>query len=118
MTRLSWRPADLSDAAGVAGLFQAVEQSAPVGLETELAEVQARLASPRLDLAADTLAGVDAAGRLLANAEAAGMGIGQGQVRIRVTSAVHPELGADVVASTLDLLLTRAGHRPAPGAGR
>jgi len=110
MTRLSWRPAGLADAAGVAGLFQAVEQSAPVGLETELAEVQARLSSPRLDLATDTLAGVDAAGRLLAYAEAAGMGIGQGEVRIRVTSAVHPELGADVVASTLDWLLTRAGR--------
>jgi ribosomal protein S18 acetylase RimI-like enzyme len=108
MTRLSWRSADLADAAGLAALFQAVEQSAPVGLETELAEVQARLSSPRLDLAADTLAGVDAAGALLAYAEAAGMGIGQGQVRIRVTSAVHPELGTDVVASTLDWLMTRS----------
>jgi ribosomal protein S18 acetylase RimI-like enzyme len=108
MTRLSWRPAGLADAAHLAALFQAVEQTAPVGLETELAEVQARLSSPRLEPATDTLAGVDAAGALLAYAEAAGMGIGQGQVRIRVTSAVHPELGADVVASTLDWLLTRA----------
>jgi mycothiol synthase len=108
MTRLSWRPAEPADAAAVAGLFQAVERSAPVGLETELAEVQARLSSSRLDLAADTLAGVDAAGALLAYAEAANMGIGQGQVRIRVTSAVHPELGADVVASTIDWLLSRA----------
>jgi|ERR1700722_7480400 phage tail tape-measure protein len=94
MFKLSWRPADLADAGGLAGLFQAVEESAPVGLETDLAEVEARLSSPRLELATDTLAGVDAAGALLAYAEAANMGIGQGQVRIRVTSAVHPELGA------------------------
>lgn len=108
MTGLSWRPAGVADAEAVAVLFEAVEQSAPVGLETELAEVRARLSSPRLELATDTLAGVDAAGALLAYVEAAGMGIGQGQLRIRVTSAVHPELGADVVASTIAWLLSRA----------
>jgi hypothetical protein len=92
MTGLIWRAAGPSDAAGVAALFQQLERLAPVGLETEPAEVQARMSNPRLDLKADTLAGLDVTGRLLAYAEASDMGIGQGQLRIRVTSAVHPEL--------------------------
>jgi mycothiol synthase len=108
MTELLWRSASLPDAPSVAALFGEIERLAPIGLETELAEVQARLSWPQLDLDTGTLAGFDAVGRLLAYAEAADMGIGQGQVRIRVTGAVHPELGPDVVASTLDWLLARA----------
>jgi mycothiol synthase len=110
MTGLMWRPAAAADAAGVADLFRVSEQRVPVGLETELAEVEARLSRPRLDLDADTLAGVDADGRLLAYAEAGDMGVGQGQARIRLTSAVHPDLGEDVTGMTFDWLLTRAGR--------
>ncbi len=108
MTGLIWRPASQADALAVAALFQEIERLAPIGLETEPAEVQARLSRPQLDLATDTLAGLDRAGKLVAYAETADMGVGQGQLRIRVTSAVHPDLGPEVVASTLDWLLARA----------
>ena len=103
-----WRPAGPADAPGVADLFRAIEQRAPLGLETELAEVEGRLSMPRLDRGADTLAGVDAAGQLLVYAEAADMGVGQGQARIRLTSAVHPGLAGAETGQTVDWLLTRA----------
>src|SRR5487761_488373 len=108
MTGLRWRPAAVSDAASMVSLFRVIEQVAPIGLETGLAEVQGRVSRPQLNLDRDTLAGFDADGRLVAYAEAADMGVGHGQVRIRLTSALHPDLGDDILPAALNWLLARA----------
>jgi mycothiol synthase len=89
-------------------LFAAIELAAPIGLETEPGEIAARLSMPRLDLRADTLVGTDAMRGLIAYAEAADMGIGGGLFRIRLTCAVHPDAGGDVLGSVLDWLIGRA----------
>jgi ribosomal protein S18 acetylase RimI-like enzyme len=106
----AWRPAALTDIAGLAGLFQAIELEAPIGLETETAEIRARLTRPQLDLGADTLTGVDATGALLAYAEAADMGVGGGRFRVRLTCAVHPSADSDLLPASLDWLTRRARH--------
>lgn len=108
VSELSWRAAGLADAGELAGLFTAIGLAAPIGLETEPAEVLARLSMPRLDLRADTLIGADAAGGLAAYAEAADMDVGAGQFRIRLTCAVHPGAGGGVLDTVLDWLTGRA----------
>jgi mycothiol synthase len=108
MSDLAWRPAGHSDATGVAELFRLIELAAPLGLETELAEVEARMSRPGLDLRADTLVGTDPAGTLLAYAETADMGVGNGQARVRVTCAVLPGLDAEITRAALDWALGRA----------
>jgi mycothiol synthase len=105
---LAWRSAALTDIAGLAGLFGAIELEAPIGLESQPGEIRARLTRPRLDLEADTLLGVDAAGTLLAYAEAADMGVGGGQFRVRLTCAVHPDAAGDVLTASLEWLARRA----------
>lgn len=57
MSDLTWRAARASDAAGLAGLFQEIARTAPIGLETELADLASRLSRPGLDLDRDTLVG-------------------------------------------------------------
>lgn len=108
-----WRPATSADAPTVGVLFQTIAERAPAGLETILVEVESRLAAPRLDLARDTLVGAAADGDILAYAEAADMGVGQGQFRIRLTNAVHPSSGEHIAQHTHRWLLDRAGllHR-------
>jgi hypothetical protein len=116
MSELTWRAADLADAAGLAGLFEVIEGTAPIGLETEAGEVRERLSSPRLDRRTDTLIGVDAAAAPRAYAEAADMGVGAGQFRVRLTWALHPGLGSDSVGSALHrarVQRQRPGLRPA-----
>jgi mycothiol synthase len=108
MNELSWCSAGPADAARLVELFRAIEQAAPVGLETGLDEVRARLSMPRLSLDRDTLIGTDAAGAPMVYAEAADMGVGQGLFRIRLTGATHPDLGEDDVRTTLDWLVQRA----------
>jgi mycothiol synthase len=108
MSNLSWRAATAGDAAHLAALFGAIARTAPVGLETDLAEIQARLSRPGLDLDTDTLIGFDLAGELRAYAEAADMGVGHGQLRIRLTSALHPDLSSGAIREALDWLLGRA----------
>lgn len=105
---LRWRPARPADAPGIADLFSAVELVAPLGLESGLADVEARLSRPALDLDADTMVAVDAAGAISVYAEAADMGVGQGQARIRVTCAVRPGLEGQVTSTAVDWLLARA----------
>ncbi|MFB9238860.1 GNAT family N-acetyltransferase [Plantactinospora siamensis] len=97
MDDLTWRPARPSDAANLLELFQAINRTTPIGLETDLAEVESRLSRPGLDLERDTFVGVAATGAALGYAETADMGVGQGQLRIRLTHAPHPEL-ADAAA--------------------
>jgi hypothetical protein len=108
MSDVTWRAARPADAANLAELFLAIARAAPIGLETDLAEVQSRLSRPRLDLKRDTLVGIDAAGNAVAYAETADMGVGQGQHRIRLTNALHPELGDEAARSTHDWLTERA----------
>jgi ribosomal protein S18 acetylase RimI-like enzyme len=108
VSEVSWRAAGLADAADLAGLFTVIELAAPIGLETEPGEVAARLSLPQLDLAADTLLGTDAARGLVAYAEAAAMGTGGGQFRVRLTCAVHPGAGGGVLGAALDWLTGRA----------
>lgn len=105
---MTWRPAGLADAPDIAALFRRIELVAPLGLETELAEVEARMSRPGLCLGADTLAGVDPAGTISAYAETADMGVRQGQARVRVTCAVGPGLAEKVTSTALDWLLARA----------
>src|ERR1700677_357959 len=108
MSELAWRPAGPADAAGITDLFRAIELAAPLGLETEPAEVEARMSRPGLDLLADTVVAVDAADAIRVYAEAAEMGTGQGRVRIRLTCAVRPGLDDQITGTTLDWLLARA----------
>jgi mycothiol synthase len=108
MGDVTWRAAQASDAAGLAALFQTIARTAPIGLETDTAEVASRLSGPRLDLEHDTLVGIDSTGALLAYAETADMGVGQGQFRIRVTSVTHPDLGDEAVHRAHDWLTNRA----------
>jgi len=100
----------MADAAGLAELFGAIELAAPIGLETDLEEVRARLSMPKLVLDRDALIGSDATGLPMAYAEAADMGTGQGMFRIRLTLAVHPRHGAQDMRTALDWLLRRAGE--------
>jgi mycothiol synthase len=100
----------MSDVAGLAELFQVIAQAAPVGLETEPAEIASRLSRPGLDLERDTLVGVDPTGAVLAYAETADMGVGQGRFRIRLTNAVHPGLGDEAVRRTHHWLTERAAN--------
>jgi ribosomal protein S18 acetylase RimI-like enzyme len=97
-----------ADAEGLAGLFEAIDLAAPIGLETGPGEISARLSMPRLDLLTDTMIGVDAARGPVAYAEAADMGVGGGRFRIRLTCALHPDTGGDVLATVLDWLTARA----------
>lgn len=92
----------------MAGLFRAIATRSPIGLESEPAEVASRLSRPGLDLQRDTLVGVDATGAVVAYAEAADMGVGQGQLRIRLTNAIHPDLGEATLHRTHDWLIKRA----------
>jgi ribosomal protein S18 acetylase RimI-like enzyme len=108
MSDVTWRAATTADAAAVADLFRAIARSVPVGLETELAEVQARLSAPRLDLPLDTLIGIDPTDTVVAYAEAADMGVGQDRMRIRLTNAVHPDGGEQTTRRTHQWLLERA----------
>jgi mycothiol synthase len=108
MNEVSWRAAGLADAVDLAGLFTAIELAAPIGLETEPGEITARLSMPQVDLRADTLTGTDAVRGLIAYAEAADMGVGAGQFRIRLTCALHPDADADVLGAVLDWLTRRA----------
>jgi mycothiol synthase len=108
VNEVSWQAAGLADAVDLAGLFTAIELAAPIGLETEPGEVAARLSMPQVDLGTDTLTGTDAARGLIAYAEAADMGVGAGQFRIRLTCAVHPDAGGDVLGAVLDWLTRRA----------
>ena len=110
MDELNWRAASDPDATGLAVLFGEIARAAPVGLETSRDEVEARLSLPRLALGRDTLVGTDAAGRVLAYAEAADMGVGQGRFRVRLTSAVHPDLPGRHAQRMHDWLLTRASQ--------
>src|SRR5438874_13824094 len=104
MSDVTWRAARASDAAGLAELFQAIARTAPTGLETEPAEVASRLSRPGLNHERDTLVGVNTTGAVLAYAETADMGAGQGQFRIRLTNAIHPDLGDDALHRTHDWL--------------
>lgn len=79
-----------------------------MGLETEPAEVASRLSRPGLDLERDTLVRVDATGAALAYAEAADMGVGQGQFRVRLTNAVHPDFADETLRRSHDWLIERA----------
>ena len=108
MSEISWRAAGLADDGDLARLFTAIELAAPIGLETEPGEILARLSMPRLDLQADTLIGVDAAGGPVAYADAADMGVGAGQFRIRLTCALHPGASDGVLGTVLDWLTSRA----------
>jgi mycothiol synthase len=108
VSEVSWRAAGLADAVDLAGLFAAIEAAAPIGLETGPGEIAGRLSMPRLDAAADTLVGTDAARGLVAYAEAADMGVGGGQFRVRLTCALHPGAGGDVLGVVLDWLMARA----------
>lgn len=108
MREINWRAAGLADASDLARLFTAIELAAPIGLETVPGEIVARLSMPRLDLQADTLIGVDAAGGPVAYAETADMGVGAGQFRIRLTCAVYPGAGDGVLGAVLDWLTRRA----------
>jgi ribosomal protein S18 acetylase RimI-like enzyme len=110
MTNVTWRAARASDVAALVELFWATARTAPIGLETESVEVASRLSRPGLDLDCDTLVGVDSTGAVLAYAEAADMGVGQGQLRIRLTQAIRPDLGDDVLRRTHDWLTERARH--------
>jgi mycothiol synthase len=105
---VTWRAARTSDTAGLADLFRAIANRSPIGLETEPAEIASRLSRPSLDLERDTLVGVDASGAVVAYAEAADMGVGQGQLRIRLTNAIHPDLGESTLHRTHDWLIKRA----------
>lgn len=108
VSEISWRAAGLADASDLARLFTAIELAAPIGLETEPGEILARLSMPRLDLQADTLIGVDAAGDPVAYADTADMGVGAGQFRIRLTCAVRPNAGDGILGAVLDWLTRRA----------
>jgi mycothiol synthase len=108
MSNLTWRSATAGDAAHLAVLFEDIARTAPVGLETGLAEIQARLSRPGLNLDTDTLIGFDLAGDVRAYAEAADMGVGHGQLRIRVTSALYPGLSSTDMRKALGWLLGRA----------
>lgn len=90
---------------GLAGLFELIGRTAPIGLETSAGEVRERLSAPRLELGTDTLIGVDADGAVRGYAEAADMGVGNGQFRIRLTCALPP--GSDG-GTALDWLTGRA----------
>jgi mycothiol synthase len=108
MSELVWRPASPADAARVRDLFSVIELTAPLGLETELAEVEARISRPGLDLRTDAVVAVDSADGIRVYAEAADMGTGQGRARIRLTCAVHPGPKSQVTGAALDWLLARA----------
>jgi mycothiol synthase len=108
VSEISWRAAGVADASDLARLFTAIELAAPIGLETEPGELLARLSMPRLDLQADTLIGVDAAGGAVAYADTADMGVGAGQFRIRLTCALHPGAGDAILGAVLGWLTRRA----------
>jgi ribosomal protein S18 acetylase RimI-like enzyme len=108
MSEPTWRAAELTDIDEITGLFEAIEKTAPIGMETAAGDVQDRLSASRLDLRADTLVGVDTAGALCAYAEAADMGIGAGQFRVRLTCALRPELDSDSMRFALRWLTGRA----------
>jgi mycothiol synthase len=103
-----WRPARPADAAGIADLFRAIELVAPLGLDTGLADIEARMSQPALDLDADTMVAVDAADAISVYAETADMGVGEGQARIRVTCAVRPGLDEQITSTALNWLFTRS----------
>jgi mycothiol synthase len=108
VTEVSWRAAGPADAADLAGLFEAIQLAAPIGLETEPGEIAERLSMPRLDPRVDTLIGVDAERSPVAYAEAADMGTGAGQFRIRLTCALRPDAGGDQREYLLGWLIERA----------
>jgi hypothetical protein len=108
MGDVSWRAARPSDAEALAALFQTIERTAPIGLETEPAEIVSRLSRPGLDLGRDSLMMVDHTGAAWAYAETADMGVGQGQFRIRLTSAIHPDADGEALRRTHDWLMHRA----------
>jgi ribosomal protein S18 acetylase RimI-like enzyme len=91
-------------------LFGEVARTSPIGLETELAEVQARLSMPRLDLSRDTMTAVDSEGEIVAYAEAADMGVGDGRMRIRLTNATAADFDDASALRTRQWLLDRAGQ--------
>jgi mycothiol synthase len=119
---LTWRPAGTADAEGIANILAAVSRATPVGIDASVTDVRARLSRPRLDAERDTLLAVDAAGRPVAYAEAADMGVGQGTFRVRLTSAVRPDAAAGTDAAAYRWLLARAAgqraerHPELPGA--
>jgi hypothetical protein len=87
---LTWRPAGTPDVADIADILADVARATPVGIDASATDVRARLSRPRLDADLDTRLAVDAAGRPVAYAEAADMGVGQDTCRVRLTSAVRP----------------------------
>jgi ribosomal protein S18 acetylase RimI-like enzyme len=108
MSDVTWRAATAEDAGGLAGLFGVVARTSPIGLETELAQVQARLSMPRLDLSRDTRLAVDSEGGVVAYVEAADMGVAEGRMRIRLTIAAHSDLDDGAARRTHQWLLERA----------
>lgn len=113
MDELTWRPAGTADAPDIADIFAAVAAATPIGLDATIADVETRLDQPRLDLEHDTRIAVDAAGRPVAYAEAADMGVGQGSFRVRLTSAVRPGGPAGTDAAAYRWLLARAAEQRA-----
>jgi mycothiol synthase len=103
-----WRSATTDDDGKLAALFTAVNRVAPIGLEMSPADVHARLTRPGLDLDADTQIAVDSAGKLVAYAEAADMGIGQGMARIRLTTVTQPGRDDDLASALHDWSIHRA----------
>ncbi|WP_319460210.1 GNAT family N-acetyltransferase [Micromonospora sp. RTP1Z1] len=110
MIRPQWRPAAPTDVDRLTALLATCEQADPVGLDVEPDQVRARLAMPGLDHARDTLVAEDAAGRLVAYAEVADMGLGPGALRIRLTSVVDPSARGSATRHAHDWLLRRAAE--------
>jgi mycothiol synthase len=108
VNEVSWRAAGSADVADLVDLFKAIELTAPIGLEAEPGEVAERLSMPRMDPRSDTLIGIDAQRGPVAYAEAADMGTGAGQFRIRLTCALRPGAGGDQMSFLLNWLIERA----------
>jgi ribosomal protein S18 acetylase RimI-like enzyme len=110
---LTWRPAGTPDAPDIADILAEVARVTPVGIDASVTDVRARLSRPRLDADLDTRLAVDAAGRPVAYAEAADMGVGQDTFRVRLTSAVRPDAPAGTDAAAYRWLLARAAEQRA-----
>ena len=105
MDTLTWRPAAAGDVEAIAGLYEAIERSAPVGRGTDPVEVRLRL-----DSVDDSLLAVDGSGHPVVFADVTDMGEAGGAVRVRVGAAIHPDVDDRVRRRTHDWLMERA-HR-------
>ncbi|MEU1587049.1 GNAT family N-acetyltransferase [Micromonospora sp. NPDC005710] len=103
-----WSRATAAEAAPLAALFRRIEAVAPVGLEQRAEDVRNRLATLGPDNAGRTRVGRDDTDTVAAYGEVADMGTADDVLRIRLTSAFHPEVADDVRSELHHWLIDQA----------